>query len=118
MEQCGKCPDYRNGEGSKRCLKCEWYRKFKMKFTPRQQITCDHLPEMLMESFPADEPEYPEVKALVSHLPDDLAAVVALRYYASRTWESIAETLHISIATATRRNGQALTLLRRFMVEK
>lgn len=118
MEQCGKCQDYRGGQGSKKCLKCEWYRKFKMKFSPRSKISFDHLPQMLMESIADDSPDYPEIRVMVRNLPDDLAAVITLKYYAERTWETVADMLHISQATAIRRKDEAFLILRKAMIEK
>ena len=89
-----------------------------MKFMPRSQISFDHLPQMLMETIADETPDYPEMQMYIRQLPDDLANVIALRYFASRTWDSIAASLHISIATATRRKEQALDILRTFMLDK
>ncbi len=89
-----------------------------MKFTPRQQLSFDHLPQMLMESIADDSPDYPDIRLMVCNLPDDLASVVCLKYYADRTWEAVAEILHISKATAIRRKDQAFIILRGAMRDK
>lgn len=89
-----------------------------MKFSPRSKISFDHLPQMLMESIADDSPDYPEIRILVRNLPDELAAVVTLKYYADRTWDAVAEMLHISPATAIRRKEEAFLILRKAMIER
>jgi RNA polymerase sigma-70 factor (ECF subfamily) len=59
-----------------------------------------------------------DIRAMISHLPDDQREVVILRHYAGLSFKEIADITDVSINTALGRMRYALINMRRIMAEK
>ena len=59
-----------------------------------------------------------DIRAMISHLPDDQREVVILRHYAGLSFKEIADITDVSINTALGRMRYALINMRRIMTEK
>jgi hypothetical protein len=110
-EGCKGCSSYRGGNGSRKCLKCGTYVEFLKDSRLRNPVHFKILPDAIMEAIP-DGREM-DVKDSIKRLPDDLAAIVTMRYYANLELKSIAGILRISVRQVSRKLDVALNEIKR-----
>ncbi len=118
MERCRKCLNWYNGKGSKTCLKCSFYKRFCLKSVRRSQVPIDILPDIILESFAEINEDMPDVIGALQHLPDDLAAILAMRFVADLSQGSIAAILRTSQANVSRRIDLGLNSIKNILCKE
>ena len=95
---CSQCEQWRDGRGSRQCLRCPNYRRYQMRATTRDQIIVESIPDAIMEQFADMGGNDVDILDAIHHLPDDLAAIISMRYCGSLSVQSVAGILRISVS--------------------
>ena len=115
MKRCQTCLLFNNGEGSKTCLKCSYYKHFCLKATPRSKIPIDIVPDAILIELADTSDEMPCVLTALKQLPDDLSLIISARFVAGISAESLAGLLHISIRQVERRQALGLSVIKKLL---
>jgi DNA-directed RNA polymerase specialized sigma24 family protein len=112
VSQCNQCEDWHNGKGSQKCITCGTYKRFQVKNSPRSQIPIDIMPAILLEAIEDLSDDYDILRA-IQRLPDDLAAIISMRYVAGLSTRSVAGIMRISEPSVRRREQVGLTQIKK-----
>lgn len=116
MKECAACPSWNNGRGKRECLKCSHYKRFQVKNSQRSQIPIDVLPDSILESFAEYHENMPDIIDAIQHLPDDLSAIIAMRFISNLSTRSVAVILKTSQATISRKTTDGLNHIRNILM--
>lgn len=108
---CVSCPHYHCGKGSKQCLKCDKYKHFQVKHTPRPQINIEILPDAILESI-ADNKTKIDIINAIRKLPLQYSAPLILKYILNISNEETAKYLKISLSNLHKKNKFSINKIR------
>lgn len=111
---CENCENWNRGIGNSACLKCNKYHEIITGSGKRHTIKIIPVPDNILESIP-DETINKDTLHAIRSLPNDLAAIISLIYFAGMTHKQVAEILHVSRQAITRKHTLAIILLKKII---
>ena len=114
---CHLCDQYNRGAGTKKCLKCPKYKDIQRLSIRRRTIKYEILPQTLLEQV-AEIPKSNKIIDILRLMPADLAALIAMRYYAGLQIQEVAGLVRKSPGTVRYRLHTAIAWLKKYLSEK
>jgi DNA-directed RNA polymerase specialized sigma24 family protein len=117
MRDCQKCEVYQRtkGKGNQSCIICPTYKKYQVKSAPRQKIPIDILPDTIRDQIADSSAHMPDIIEAIQLLPDDLSAIISMRYISNLTQGSVASILRCQQSTIARREAAAMHSLKNIL---
>ncbi len=111
---CHLCDQFARGAGTKYCLKCPKYKDIQRLSVRRQTIKYEILPQALLEQV-AEIPQSNKIIDILRLMPADLAALIAMRYYAGLQIREVAGIVRLSPGAVKYRLHIAVEWLKKYL---
>ena len=108
---CSQCDQWRNGNGTENCLKCDKYQKYKKKTHTRDAISFKHLPQEFMEAY-ADTPKTKNLKEAINKLPLERSVPLMMQFFLGATLQEIADYHLITPQRVDKKNKLSIELIK------
>ncbi len=114
--KCTTCQIYRDtdGLGKQECRKCESYKTFQIKGTPRPPVIFEDLTELIKESC-ADTEKTRDIMQVIQSLPLERSVPLMMQFYLAATLQEIADYHVMSRQAVDKKNKLTIDIIKKML---